>query len=70
MCKVTQFDTIPVKIRSLIIVVDQRGGGAGIQSDMSTGDWLEHITQFAKAIHSFRLHCQEDTPQFEVATWF
>ena len=47
MCKVTQFDTIPIKIGSLVIVVDQGGGGTGIQSDMSTGDWLEHITRFA-----------------------
>ena len=44
MCKVTQFDTIPIKIGSSTIVVDQGGGGAGVQSDMSTGDWLEHIT--------------------------
>ena len=43
MRKVTQFDTIPIKIGSLAIVVDQGGGGAGIHSDMSTGDWLEHI---------------------------
>ena len=44
MCKVAQFDTIPVKIGSVVITVEQVGGGARIQSDMSNGDWLEHIT--------------------------
>ena len=47
MCEVTQFDTIPIKIGSVVITVDQVGGGARIQSDMSNGDWLEHITRFA-----------------------
>ena len=47
MCKVTQFDTIPVKIGPLVIAVAEVGGGTRIQSDMSNGDWLEHITWFA-----------------------
>ena len=47
MCKVTQFDTIPVKMGPLVIAVDEVEGGVRIQSDMSNGDWLEHITRFA-----------------------
>ena len=38
MCKVTQFDTIPIKIESVVITVNQVGGGTRIQSDMSNGD--------------------------------
>ena len=44
MCKVTQFRAIPIKIGPVVITIDKVGGGARIQSDMSNGDWLEHIT--------------------------
>ena len=47
MYKVTQFKTIPIQIGSLVTAVGEVGGGTGIQSDMSNGDWLEHITRFA-----------------------
>ena len=43
MCKVTQFGATPIKI-GIVIAIDQVGGGVRIQSDMSNGDWLEHIT--------------------------
>ena len=47
MYKETQFDTIPIKIGPVVIAIDKVGGGTRIQSDMSNGDWLEHIMQFA-----------------------
>ena len=47
MCKVTQFDTIPIKIGPVVNAAEEVGGAQGIQSDMSNSDWLEHITRFA-----------------------